>query len=416
MSHSIPIQSLYAADNINHLICDYEINEITEPVSPVIHSMARLCLIKKGNGKVVINNKEYFVMEGSIVSILPWQIIDVTAVNGKICYEVVKYHFDTINEIVKTFYNPDNNRMSVREILKASPVLTLTTDKYEDMEKNFSVCRKEIKCIREKGEGPDRRNEQLSNLSIINRLIDIFLSFLRANEGVSLDQMETRTDILEYMYMHLNDKLTVSKISKKFFMSESSIRSYIKKTTGYTFNDLLNEMRIGKMINYLLYTHFTVDELAKVLGFVDDSHICKVFKAKTGMKINDFRNEYQIIGEKCHIQDRKIFYEIVEYIYKNHTEDLQIQSVSEVFHISPKELNEILLNKQEQNFNDLLNTVRINHASELLLNTNDSILDISLEVGYKSEKTFSRNFVQVYGMTAGKFRKSVISEQETKFL
>ncbi len=50
---------------------------------------------------------------------------------------------------------------------------------------------------------------------------------------------------------------------------------------------------------------------------------------------------------------------------------------------------------------------RVNHAAQLLLTTDKSVLTIALEVGYKTEKTLSRNFLQLKGKTAGEFRKTV---------
>ena len=94
-------------------------------------------------------------------------------------------------------------------------------------------------------------------------------------------------------------------------MSESAISAYITNTAGLSFFDLLNEMRIGKTINYLLYTDFTLEELAEILGFVDSAHISKVFLARMGMKANDFRSTYQSIGNMCRIKDRRDFYSLV---------------------------------------------------------------------------------------------------------
>ena len=195
-------------------------------------------------------------------------------------------------------------------------------------------------------------------------------------------------------------------LSQRFYMSESAISSYISKTTGLSFFDLLNEMRVGKAINYLLYTDLTLDELAEILGFVDSAHISKVFLARIGMKANDFRKTYQAIGDKCRIKDRQIFYHIVSYIYRNYAEELQAGNVSRHFCISPRELNRILLFQVEMNFNDYLNYIRVNRASELLLKTNKTILEIALEVGYNTEKTLSRNFIRFRSMTPRNFRKS----------
>lgn len=90
----------------------------------------------------------------------------------------------------------------------------------------------------------------------------------------------------------------------------------------YPFFDLLNEIRIGKTISYLIYADRTFEELAEILGCVDSAHIRKAFLEHIGMKANDFRKTYQSIGDKCYIKDRQIFYYIVYYIYRNYAQDM----------------------------------------------------------------------------------------------
>ena len=190
-------------------------------------------------------------------------------------------------------------------------------------------------------------------------------------------------------------------------MSESAISSYITSTTGLSFFDLLSEMRVGKTINYLLYTDFTLEELAEILGFVDSAHISKVFLTRIGMNANEFRNTYQMAGNICHIRDRREFYSLVSYIYRHYSENLKPKEVGDMFGMSPRELNRILQYQVEMDFSDFLNFVRINRASELLLETDRTILDIAMEVGYRTEKTLSRNFIRFRSMTPGKFRQTV---------
>lgn len=205
----------------------------------------------------------------------------------------------------------------------------------------------------------------------------------------------------------MNQKITLANLSKIFFMSESAISAYITSTTGLSFFDLLSEMRIGKTINYLLYTDFTLEELAEILGFVDSAHISKVFLTRIGMNANEFRNTYQNVGNICHIRDRRDFYSLVSYIYRHYSEDLRPKDVGAQFHMSPRELNRILLYQVEMGFSDFLNYVRVNRASELLLRTDKTILEIALEVGYHTEKTLTRNFLRFRSMTPGKFRQTV---------
>ena len=119
---------------------------------------------------------------------------------------------------------------------------------------------------------------------------------------------------------------------------------------------------------------------------VDGAHISKVFKARTGMKVSEYRKTYQRIGDQCRISDRKVYYEIVAYIYRHYAEDLKGSDLSRKFGVTMKNLNRILLYQVEMTFHGYLNYIRVNKASELLLTTDKTILDIALEVGYNTEK------------------------------
>jgi AraC-like DNA-binding protein len=220
------------------------------------------------------------------------------------------------------------------------------------------------------------------------------------------------TEIIHYIYNHLSEKLTLKRISAKFFLSESSISHYIHETTGLSFFDLINEMRIGKTINFLLYTDFTMEELAEILGFVDGAHISKVFMARIGMKANDYRKTYQKVNDICKVKETKTSFAIVDYIFRNYMEPLTPKGVADNFHMSTKQLTRTLLYQVERNYEDFLNFVRVNRASELLLSTDWSVTDIAVAVGYNTAKTLTRNFLKFRLIPPGVFRQTVELQEE----
>lgn len=410
MAEIVPMQSLYCSMQDENKICSFDIEVLTEPTTPLIHPMSRFWLVNSGQGTLLLNNRPYALKPGAVVCVMPWQISDIVEVSSPIQFFVMAYYFDNVNEIIKTFYNPGSEPLSIVQSLTKHPVLYLEGEALTSMQKRFLQIKDEIGMESAMGDSGPSSDCGLGSLYITNKLIEIIICFLRAQKAAASPapvQTAQPCSIFQYLYSHLNEKITLSMLSRIFYMSESSISAYITKTTGLSFFDLLNEMRIGKTINYLLYTDFTLEELSEILGFVDSAHISKVFSARVGMKANEFRNTYQNIGNICRIRDRKAFYSIVSHIYRHYSEDLSPRMVGELFHTSPKELNRILLYQVEMNFSDYLNFVRINRASELLLETDKSILDIALETGYHNEKTLTRNFLKFRSMTPGKFRQSV---------
>lgn len=405
------MQDLYFSDYDSHKLCQFYYEVLDKPTTPIIHQMSRFWLINKGKGVLKLQGKEYELKPGTLVSVLPWQVSDIVQVDSPIQYFLLVYYFDGVNDIIKSLYNLGHGPLDLIEDLSKNPVIYCSAAQAKYMHQLFLQLRDELGG----GAVPSLETSVSSgfgSLFITNKLIELIINLWRIGKANSSQAAEIstpmdRTEILQYMYHHLSEKLTLKTLAKTFYMSESSVSLYIVQTTGLTFPNLLNEMRVGKTITYLLYTDFTMDELAEILGFVDSSHICKVFAARIGLKANEFRKTYQKIGSICNIRDSRKAYSIVEYIYKNYSGNLTPQSVARKFDITVRKLNTILFYQVEKSFSDFLNYVRINRACELLLDTDKTIAEIASLTGYNNVKTLTRNFLKFQVMTPGKFRESV---------
>ena len=411
MSNIIKMQDLYFSDYDSHRLCQFYYEVLDKPTTPIIHQMSRFWLINKGRGVLKLQGKEYELKPGTLVSVLPWQASDIVQVDSPIQYFLLVYYFDGVNDIIKSLYNLGHGPLNLIEDLSQNPVIYCSTGQAKYMHQLFLQLRDELGG----GAVPSLETSvasELGSLFITNKLIELIINLWRIGKANSSQAAEVsapadRTEILQYMYHHLSEKLTLKTLAKTFYMSESSISLYIVQTTGLTFPNLLNEMRVGKTITYLLYTDFTMDELAEILGFVDSSHICKVFAARIGLKANEFRKTYQKIGSICNIRDSRKAYSIVEYIYKHYSGNLTPQSVARKFDITVRKLNTILFYQVEKSFSDFLNYVRINRACGLLLDTDKTIAEIASLTGYNNVKTLTRNFLKFQVMTPGKYRESV---------
>ena len=340
------------------------------------------------------------VANGRLVSVLPWQISDVIEVAEPLRYYLLTYYFDNVNMAVKALGQAGHTPLHLMEDMTAAPVVQCAPQEAEDLRLLFEQLR------RETGR-PDA--DALSELYTANKLAEVVITFLRSGrcQAQSVRKTIEKSDILHYMYTHLGEKLTLAQLSRQFFLSESAISAYITQTTGLSFFDLLGEMRIGKSISFLLYTDLTMEQLAEILGFVDSSHISKVFSARLGMKASEFREVYRRVGGLCGIQDDPTAYEVVSYLYHNYTRDLLPQHTAARFGLSVKELNTLLLYQVEKDFSDFLNFLRINRACTLLKTTEKSVTDIAFEVGYNTVKTFSRNFLRFRRMSPSAFRQEI---------
>jgi len=394
--------------NVSQL-CSFDQEVISNPCKPLIHSEARMWYINSGNAVITLQGRTYRIGANSVVSILPWQITEIVEVFEPLQYYLVVYNPDSVNRLMKAYYDEPGQMSGWMKNTENVPVLQCGGDPSLRIKALFERLREElgVESTIQTPE-PQRYGNILSMnyLLEINVLLERMRSKLHGTPPIN-DGALDKSEILRYMFVHLSEKLTLKMLSRIFYCSESAISSYINHVTGMSFFDLLNEMRIGKTANYLLYTDLTLEELAEILGYVDASHISKTFSSKIGMRIGEYRKTYQKVADICQIDESRLVYSVINTVYRSYQTEMTTQHMAETFGVSVGELNRIFLCQVERNFEDFLNYIRIVRACELLLQTDRSINEIAFEVGYNSTKTFTRHFLKQMAMPPSVFRGSL---------
>lgn len=394
--------------------CSLDREVIREPTTPLIHSEARIWLIHSGRGVLKLQGETYTLEPGDVVCILPWQITDVIQVAEPLQYTLLIYDLDSVNRLMKAFYESDLLERGWLHSLSALPVLHCGGEAGKPVREIFAQLQEEL-GLESTLDAPSPA--PYGNILVMSSLVRLCVQLERIRrQGQPVttagEPAGDKSQILRYMYVHLSEKLTLNMLSQLFYCSPSSISAYLTKATGLSFFDLLNEMRIGKTADYLLYTDLTLEELAEILGYVDASHISKVFSARVGMRIGAYRKTYQRVEEICQVEQGRLAYAIVQAIYRGYAAPMTAQETADIFGVSVSQLNRLLLCQVEKNFEDFLNYVRINRACEQLLHTRKPIHEISFEVGYNSTKTFTRYFLRQMAMTPSAFRSGVKGGQD----
>ena len=72
---------------------------------------------------------------------------------------------------------------------------------------------------------------------------------------------------------------------------------------------------------------------------MDESHISKVFAARLGTRIGQYRATYQKVQNICQIEESRLGHSLVQHIYRHYREDLSAAGVARAFGISVQQLN-----------------------------------------------------------------------------
>jgi YesN/AraC family two-component response regulator len=97
--------------------------------------------------------------------------------------------------------------------------------------------------------------------------------------------------------------------------------------------------------------------------------------------------------------------DIVEYIEENFKKPLTLRDISVHLGYDYCYLSKSFNCLFSMPFNDYINTIRIDCATELLSSTAMSITEIAMESGFQSIRSFNNVFQKKIGMTPAEFRK-----------
>ncbi len=84
---------------------------------------------------------------------------------------------------------------------------------------------------------------------------------------------------------------------------------------------------------------------------------------------------------------------------------LSYKDVAREIFISPSYFLNLFKQETGETFVDYLKNLRIERAKELLLNSNKSIAQIALDIGFSNPNYFSSQFTKSVGVTAKEYRK-----------
>ncbi len=92
------------------------------------------------------------------------------------------------------------------------------------------------------------------------------------------------------IFKSLHNKIKVEDIAKELNTNASYLSASFKKETGVTIHEFIMNEKMKISENLLLYSNYSIEEIANYLGFSSQSHFGNVFKRKFGLTPNKFRS------------------------------------------------------------------------------------------------------------------------------
>lgn len=135
-------------------------------------------------------------------------------------------------------------------------------------------------------------------------------------------------------------------------------------------------------------------------------------KTAEHMNMPELRGEFlkQCLSAASHINGFKqgnpqyIVSEVKNYIKQNYGNDIKLKEVARHFYMNPVYLGQLFKKFSGMQFNDYLNTIRIEEAKKLLQRTDMKVSEISSAVGYNDPKYFLSKFKAITSLPPSAFK------------
>ena len=126
-------------------------------------------------------------------------------------------------------------------------------------------------------------------------------------------------------------------------------------------------------------------------------------------KISDYE---EVIGVEKVLEEKQTdIKDILSYIYHHYDQNLSLSMLAEEFHFSSIYLSSYIKRYTGHTFLEILTSVRMYHAAQLLRETRMKNREIGMRVGIPDERYFGQVFKKTYGITPYEYRKDSSNEK-----
>lgn len=268
----------------NTYLCSIPLDFTTVPLH--WHDEMEIIYIKKGEGLVTVDFKQYRVHGKSIILILPGQLHSIDQYGQEIMeYENIIFH--------PNMFMPKKNDTSVTEFLTplfsgkitVPTVFSQTYPYFPDIAAPIDSCDEICKT---KPQG-----YELFIKSMLYQFFFVLNNRCRnltkpVSNKKTLDRMKI---ILKHVEMNYMNKISISEMADISGFSESHFMRYFKDTMGTSFIDYLKDYRLTMAARLLVSSDSAILDIASEVGFDNLSYFNRAFKERYHTTPRQYRKE-----------------------------------------------------------------------------------------------------------------------------
>ena len=188
------------------------------------------------------------------------------------------------------------------------------------------------------------------------------------------------------------------------------LKMYFKEIDNIVFeNNMLGDIMENNTVRSML-KHIVemIQNLDNYKTIKDSSTIFKVLGSYNSLLYNLFELKYKVINneeKENNYSALERLNRILKYVNQNYMDKISIVGISDKEHMNKYYLSHFVKNILGMSLQEYINKVRLEKAIELLISTEDKVIDISIISGFSDVKYLNNLLKKEYGCTATEYRR-----------
>lgn len=261
----------------------------------------KIILIHSGQGIIKINDSSLSIFSSSLIILNNTDKIEVEnnssleassiyfhpmVINSKITFKNLEDRSGNLSQteiqdialLQRVMNNNNLFQIGPRTLLNINNIFLNISSQLKEQADGFWPCR--------------ARSYLIELIILLQRIFDNKYSI---DSNLTNLKSDYANDILIYLYNNLNNKVTITDISKNLGLNKNLIQKYVLESTGMSTMSYLNAIRIELSCLFLRDTTIPINEISERCGFFDITNFGRTFKKHTTLTPTEYRNGFSAI-------------------------------------------------------------------------------------------------------------------------
>lgn len=357
------------------------------------HDEIEMLYFHAGSGVLRVNGVAHPVGPGALAWLFPFHVHALAPEGGPLQFTSLRYSLGTL-----MYLNIDRRFLqSVMVLEQAAPCIPLAGAQRAAA---AAICEEMERETALKG-----HSYELVLFSGILRLVTYFerSALTQVQLGIPAARNAAWT-ALQYIHFHFNQGIDAAKTAGVLGLTAPQLNRMLRLLTGMNFRENLALVRVRNACAMMQYEELTLPYIASYVGYSSLAAFYRNFKAVKNTTPDQYRKSLAAAAPPPARLPSDTARALLIYISDHYREPLNAKTAAKALYISESALTAAVERGFGVSFAKLVASVRLWVGAGLLQATGLGVGDVALAVGFGSERSFCRNFREMYGCAPGAYR------------